>query len=115
MARVINSTRDQVLGRRVELATTFAHRLRGLVGKRDWGDRDGLWIEPCLGVHALGLRFPIDLVLVDEGLTVLWTQTLHPWRLGKMHLDAQAALELPAGTIERTGTRRGDQLALERV
>lgn len=112
MAWVVNVTRDRLLGQQVEVAHGFLRRLRGLIGRKRWGDFDGLWIEPCAGVHALCMGFAIDVVLVDEGLRVLWTQTLRPWRLGKMHLDAQAALEIPLGMLAQTGTRLGDQLAL---
>jgi uncharacterized membrane protein (UPF0127 family) len=113
VARVINETRQVVLGHRVSLARTFGLRLRGLIGRRAWGEHDGLWIEPCAGVHSLGLRFAIDVVLVDEAHAVLWLGTIEPWRLGRMHLDARAALELPAGTLVRSGTTVGDRLAVE--
>lgn len=113
LARVINHTRQVVLGDRVSLARTFTQRLRGLIGRRSWGDQDGLWIEPCAGVHGVGLRFAIDVVLVDESGSTLWLQTLEPWRVGRMHLDARAALELPEGTLARTGTELGDTLVLD--
>ena len=61
----------------------------------------------------MGMRYTIDVVLVDEANVALWIQTLDPWRLGKIHLDARAALELPAGTLERTGTEVGDVLVFE--
>lgn len=103
-----------MLGRKVDLARTFRGRLWGLVGRSGWGETDGLWIEPCAGVHTFGMRFAIDVILVDEGLQVLWLgRHIRPWRLGKMHLDAQAALELPLGAVDKTGTTLGDLLTLE--
>jgi uncharacterized protein len=115
VARVLNETRGEVLGRRVEVAESFVRRLRGLLGRRGWGPSDGMWIEPCAGVHGLGMSFAIDVVLIDEGLHAIWVQTLHPWRLGRIHLDARAALELPVGTLARTGTSPGDRLRIERT
>lgn len=114
MARVINQTNGAVLGERVDLAITFFKRLRGLIGSKGWKDRDGLWIEPCTGVHGFGLGYDIDVILVDDSLTTLWIGTLRPWRVGRVHLDARAALELPKGMVERTGTTAGDQLVFER-
>ena len=102
------------MAERVDLAVTFFARLRGLLGPRPWEGRDGLWLEPCSGVHGLGLRQAIDVILVDEALTVLWLRTLRPWRLGQLHLDARAALELPEGSLVRSGTAVGDVLWLER-
>lgn len=114
MAQVLNLTRGAVLADHVEVADTFLRRLRGLLGRRSWGVWDGLWIEPCAGVHALGMAFTVDVILVDEGSCALWVQTLRPWRIGGFHLDARAALELPAGTLARTGTAPGDRLELRR-
>lgn len=112
MVRVANASRGVTLAERVEVADTFLRRLRGLLGRTGWGPSDGLWIEPCAGVHALGMTFPVDVILVDEGLRALWAGTLRPWRIGGYHLEARAALELPVGTLERTGTRPGDRLEL---
>ena len=103
-------TRDRELGQRIEVARGFFSRLRGLIGRRGWGKTDGFWIEPCSGVHAFGMRFTIDVVLVDEELRVLLVQTLKPWRVGKIDLRAYAALELPVGTAVGTGTVAGDEL-----
>ena len=59
------------------------------------------------------MLFPIDLVMVDEERRALWVQRLSPWRMSRVDLTAQAALELPAGTVEQTGTKPGDRLAME--
>jgi uncharacterized protein len=112
MIRVVNLTRGVALAERADVADTFLRRLRGLLGRKGWGPFDGLWIEPCAGVHALGMAFPVDVILVDESRRALWVRTLRPWRIGGYHLDARAALELPAGTLERTGTQPGDRLDL---
>jgi uncharacterized membrane protein (UPF0127 family) len=110
--RVVNITRDQVLGERIERAQSFRARLQGLIGRRDWGEQDGLWLEPCTGVHGLAMSFALDVVLVDASHVVLWTQELRPWRLGRMDLRALAALELPLGQVEKTGTICGDRLEI---
>ena len=103
-----------MLSRRAALATSFGARLRGLLGRRGWRGLDGIWIEPCAGVHSLGMRFSIDVLLVDDAMTVVaLLAPLRPWRLGAVHLEAAAALEVPVGTVDRTGTQVGDALALE--
>lgn len=113
MARVTDVTRGEVLAERARVARGFFERARGLLGRRGWGDLDGLWIEPCAGVHTLGMRFAIDVVLVDGAMRVLAVQTLRPWRLGRLHVDAAAALELPVGAALRCGVSAGDLLALD--
>ena len=110
--RVVNITRNRVLGERIEQARSFRARLRGLMGRRDWGELDGLWLEPCTGVHGLAMSFALDVILVDASHVVLWTQQLRPWRLGTMDLRASAALELPLGRLQETGTICGDRLVI---
>jgi len=38
---------------------------------------------------------------------------LEPWQRTRMHSKANSALELPAGTLARTGTVVGDRLSWE--
>jgi len=35
-----------------------------------------------------------------------------PWRLGRPRARSRYVIELPTGTIQRTGTQAGDQLVL---
>jgi uncharacterized membrane protein (UPF0127 family) len=59
------------------------------------------------------MRFAIDVVFVDrQGAVVNPCKHVAPWRLASGGRRARAALELPAGTIERSGTRVGDRLEL---
>ena len=68
-----------------------------------------------MGVHGFGMGYAVDVVLVDDAYIALALQTLAPWRVGRVHLEARAALELPAGTLARTGTEVGDALVLEEL
>jgi uncharacterized membrane protein (UPF0127 family) len=113
VARVTDVTRGEVLAERALLAHGFLERARGLLGRNGWGELDGLWIEPCSGVHGLGMRFPIDVVVVDAAMTVVAVETLRPWRIGRLHLDAAAVLELPSGRARGARVEPGDLLALD--
>ena len=60
------------------------------------------------------MKFPIDAVFLDRrGRVVRALSDLKPWRATRFHLRAVEAVELPAGTLARTGTREGDELAFE--
>ena len=64
----------------------------------------------------LFMRFPIDAVFVDRvGRVVKTREDLRPWTLVIAARGAAEVLELPAGTIARTGTQVGDELAFEPV
>ena len=68
-------------------------------------------IRPTWSVHTGFMRFPIDVVFLDEDLTILKiAQRLQPWRAA-FRRGAHQALELPAGECERLGIEVGDRLA----
>jgi hypothetical protein len=72
----------------------------------------GLWIVPCESVHTFFMQFPIDLVYIDRNNRIRKVrESVPPWRLS-VCLSAHSILELPAGTIRRTQTQRGDTLEI---
>ncbi len=117
-----NMTRGASLGERIEVAGDFWARLMGLMGRPGLEPGDGLWLPGANGIHMMFMRFPIDAVFVGperaEGeRTVLAVRSSLPaWRgIVPLVRGAKGCLELPAGTIEATGTRVGDRIVLERT
>jgi uncharacterized membrane protein (UPF0127 family) len=109
---VRNQTRSAILADSAEVAASSTTRRRGLLGRQSLDAGGGLWITPCESIHTCGMKFPIDLIYLDRGKRVRKTRaSVVPWRLS-MCLLAHSVLELPAGTIDRTQTRPGDQLEL---
>ena len=108
----VNTTRDQWLARRVQLALGLWQRTRGLIGHAPLQAGDALLICPCRGVHTCWMRYPIDVVFVDQaGVVVGCCSELRPWRLSRVYGAASCVLELPPGTISTTGTIPGDTVA----
>jgi uncharacterized membrane protein (UPF0127 family) len=108
---VRNETRNSVLAESADVADTSAKRQKGLLGRDGLSSGQGLWIVPCEAVHTCGMRFPIDVLYLDRKRRVRkLRQAMRPWRLS-MCLLAHSVLELPAGVIQQTGTRPGDQLS----
>ena len=61
------------------------------------------------------MKFPIDLVYLDKRRKVRKVRHAMPaWRLSAC-LTAHSILELPAGTVARTGTAVGDELIVENL
>jgi len=88
-------------------------RMKGLLGRADLPDGEGILLRPASSIHMAFMRFPIDAVFVARDLTVLKVvRNLAPWRMASKR-RAHAVLELPAGTCERSGVREGDRLTLE--
>ncbi len=104
----------QLLADRVEIADGTWSRLRGLIGKPSLDAGEGLLLTPCQAVNMYGVRFAVDVVFMDEsGRVVATYEHLGPGTRTRVHRDAYQALELPAGTVNRTGTHAGDRVRLE--
>lgn len=59
----------------------------------------------------VGMGYALDVVLADaRGRVVACFQGLRPGRTTGMLREARHALEVPVGTIGRTGTVPGDEL-----
>lgn len=108
--RIINITRQQVLGDNIKVAATFFTRLVGLLTTASLAAGTGLMIKPCNSVHTLGMRYPIDVIFVDDYDRVIKVVAgLKPSRLATQR-GAGYVIELPIGTIVATCTQKGDQL-----
>lgn len=113
--QAFNRTRDTYLATALAVADGHWTRLRGLLGLSadDFRNGTGLWIVPCHGVHTLGMGFPIDVIYLDEALTVVHVEeNLRPWRVAPVRMQATSVLELPSHTARETGTGVGDRIEI---
>ena len=114
--RATNATRGTVVGQRVRVAETGLTRMVGLLGERDLQPGDGLLIVPSQGVHTLGMRFHIDIAVLDDDWKVIAIRRdMRPFRMTRMFWKAAAVLELPSGMLESTSTLVGDTIEFHRV
>jgi uncharacterized membrane protein (UPF0127 family) len=113
--QVQNLTRKVELADRAEVADTSAKRRTGLLKHTGLEPGEGLWIVPCESVHSFFMKFTIDVLYLDRKHRVKKIRPeMAPWRISGC-LTAHSVLELPAGTITRTGTVRGDQLEIKNL
>ena len=113
--RVVNKTRGNVLGDCIERADTGKTRRVGLLGRSGLEKGEGLWIVRTEAIHTFFMRFAIDILFLDKRKRVVKAvPRLQPWRLA-MSWRGHSVLELPAGTIEQTGTERGDWIEAQQV
>lgn len=110
--RVINKTRDSVLGSRVEIVDRWWSRVRGFLGRPEPEQGMGLLLSPCRAVHMIGVGFPLDVLFVNRaGQVVATYPELKPGSRTRYHIRAEYALEMRAGTIRASGTKENDVLA----
>jgi uncharacterized membrane protein (UPF0127 family) len=108
--KITNPARQTILATYAERASTASSRNKGLLGRMSLEAGEGLWIIPSQGVHTFWMRFPIDLVYIDQKNRVKKVYaSVRPWRLA-LCLSAHSVIELPAGTIVATRTQVGDLL-----
>lgn len=73
---------------------TWAERLRGLLGTG--ADAAPVLLVRCGSIHTFGMRYPLDVALVDERGEVLVARRRLPPRAVLSHPLARCALERPA-------------------
>jgi uncharacterized protein len=98
----------------VAVADTRATRAVGLLNRTGLEPGEGLWIVPSRGVHTWWMRFPIDIVALDErGVVIDSVVNLRPWRIRLPRRGTAGVLELPVGTLTKSGTTIGHRIAFE--
>jgi protein-S-isoprenylcysteine O-methyltransferase Ste14/uncharacterized membrane protein (UPF0127 family) len=113
MYRASDGASGIVVADRLRSAHTHWTRLRGLLGTAGLAPGEGLWIRPCRQVHMFGMRYPIDVVFLDERLGVVHTiPGLAPWAMSPRIGAATSVIELPAGTLARVGVTPGARLVI---
>ena len=120
--RARNVSRGTELAAHLESAEGLWGRFMGLMGRASLAPGAGLWLPGTNGIHMMFMRFPIDAVFLSRpeaghggAQTVVSVHRgLRAW-VGLVPLvrGAYGVLELPVGTIERTGTAVGDLVSLE--
>jgi uncharacterized membrane protein (UPF0127 family) len=120
--RALNRERGTVLAERARRADNAWQRFVGLMLSPELPPGDALVLEPCASIHMFFMRYPIDVLFLSEQRprsgeyrVVGLVHAIRPWRMTRFYRGARAALEIPAGVIEQSGTRTGDTIALEPV
>ena len=86
-----------ILGLQLPVATTCRARLLGLAHLNRGAAGPGILLPGCRSIHTFGMRFPIDvLFLDDEGRAVERHDAVGPRRVLTCR-HARAVAELPAG------------------
>jgi len=110
---VENETRGCVLAEDCHLANTFWSRGLGLMGRPHLANGEGLLIYPEWSIHTFFMRFPIDVLFVDnQDRVVKMVVAMPPYRPFAGRWGVRYVLELPPNVLPSTGTQVGDQLVL---
>lgn len=94
---------------KIKSATSLMDRLVGLMFKKQI-DFDALEINPCQSVHCFFMKFPIDVVFMNEDHVVIKIyREMNPWSISGYHFRAKKVLEFKLGVMPFE-LREGDKL-----
>ena len=100
-----------VIATNVVVAATRATRAVGLMSRETLDPGAALWIIPSRGVHTCWMRFPIDVIALDEkGIIIDRVVHLQPWRIRLPRRGTAGVLELRAGTLDAAGAGLGHRI-----
>jgi uncharacterized membrane protein (UPF0127 family) len=106
---LFNPRTGHSLADRVFEPRTYFGRMKGLLGKTQLEEGVGMIIPWCNAVHTFFMRMTIDVLFLDRrNQVVRFSSRVPSFRICWGGWSAHAAIELPAGTLERTGTQLGD-------
>jgi uncharacterized membrane protein (UPF0127 family) len=111
--KLVNIDRGFTLAERLDMAVGFWGRLKGLIGTTSLPEGYALMLSPCNSIHTFFMKYGIDVIFIDRNNRVV--KILHsvsPNRIGPVAPGAKAAIELKAGSCNKTGTRTGDRLKI---
>jgi uncharacterized membrane protein (UPF0127 family) len=98
------------------VADSFFSRGLGLIPRARLAEGEGLLLTKTGSITMFFMRFAIDAVFLDRESRVLRVaERLRPWTIATAARGARDVVELPAGTVARTGTQAGDELVFEQV
>ncbi len=103
-----------MLAEHADVADTSLKRRTGLLKHSGLAPGEGLWIVPSEGVHTFGMNFTIDVAFLNKQRVVLKTRPHMVKGRISLCLRAHSVVELPAGTLDESGTMKGEQLELEK-
>lgn len=89
-------------------AKALSQQLLGLIFKKS---TDALFIRTSFGIHTFGMKFPIDVVVLDSSYQVQQLkEVLLPNRVFFWKPIYDRILELPAGTIKAKKIKKGSYI-----
>lgn len=95
----------------VRVARTHREKGRGLLGTT--GVDGALWLEGTSSVHMMGMRYPIDVAVLDGEGRVLHVATLPRWTgLTRPRLAGRAVVEAEQGSMATWGITPGAILTI---
>lgn len=111
---LMNTQTNQPVAEHLIRATSPLSRAIGLLGKKSMDTNSGIYFPKCRSIHTHFMQFPIDILFVDDTLTVtdVFPKT-NPWKfVFAKSKTSKHAIELASGRAEQTAVSKGTKLCI---
>ena len=79
----------------LEMKSSFWERMKGLLGVEYLDRSKGIILENCKQIHTFGMKFPIDVLVLDKNLDFIdFIHKMKPNRIGKFYWRGKYIIEL---------------------
>ena len=110
---VYNQTRERFVATDVEGADASPDGAGARLGALEQGARTGLWILPYQEISPTSIRFPVDLVFLEDDCVVLdFVESFPLASVPASDAKALSVLAFPADALAKGEVRAGDQLII---
>ncbi len=111
--RIFNLTQNIIVLENVRIAQSYFTRLKGLLGREDLDNSEGLVIKPCNSIHTIGMKFCIDVAFVDKNNIIIHIiKNMAPGKLSPIIKKSAFVIETKAGEFDKIGLVEGDEINL---
>jgi uncharacterized membrane protein (UPF0127 family) len=110
----VHERTGKLLADELEVERSLIGRTVGLMFRKKLEAGQGMWINPCNGIHMMFMNFAIDAVFLDnqERVRKVYPKVPAWWGVVWFVWGAHSVLELPPGSTANLGLERGDQIAI---
>jgi uncharacterized membrane protein (UPF0127 family) len=112
--QAVHERSGKVLAADLEVERSFIGRAAGLMFRKKLDPGQGMWINPCNGIHMLFMKSAIDAVFLDrrERVKKVYSKVPAWWGVVWFVWGAESVLELPPGSTADIDLKKGDQILL---
>lgn len=107
---ILNLTKKRVLAKNFEKKEGFG-KIKGMLGRKT---PKTLYFKTRFGIHTFFLKFSIDLVVLDKNKKIVFLKrNIKPNKIVVWNPRFNKVIELPAGFLFRSKTKKGDILTFK--
>ncbi len=112
MSRLVDQEREVVLLPRLEIASSFFRRLRGLMVSGLIAEDYGLFFPRCKSIHSCLMQTSFDLIFLNDGMVVTEVyEKVKPWQVISSS-KGKHCMEIAPGNARKLNIKTGLKVKL---